>query len=456
MSVAAVGGRAGGAVAGIAVRARRLTIGRLAATLAQPSGRMFKRILIANRGEIACRIIKTARRLGIATVAVYSDADQRRAACRDGRSGGADRPAAGGRELPLDRGDRRRLPRDRSRRGASRATASSPSGRRFRARSRKAGIVFIGPNPDAIDAMGDKIAAKQAAAKAKVSTVPGYQGEIADEKQAQKVAAEIGYPVMIKAAAGGGGKGLRIAHSQSRGRGRFCARALGGQELVRRRPRVHREIHREPAPHRNPGARRQARQRHPSRRARMLDPAPQPEDRRGGAVAAARRGDAQEDGRAGGRAGQGGRLQLRRHRRVRRRAGQDVLLPGDEHAAAGRASGDGAGHRPRSGRADDPRRRGREACDQAERRQAHGLGDRDPHLCRGSVSQFPAVDRPAHALPAAGGNEQRRRHGSRRHRRDRGRGDFAVLRSDDREARHPCADARSARSRRRPTRSTPS
>ena len=79
----------------------------------------------------------------------------------------------------------------------------------------KAGVVFIGPNPDAIDAMGDKIAAKQAAAKAKVSTVPGYQGEIADEKQAQKVAAEIGYPVMIKAAAGGGGKGLRIAHDKS-------------------------------------------------------------------------------------------------------------------------------------------------------------------------------------------------------------------------------------------------
>ena len=79
----------------------------------------------------------------------------------------------------------------------------------------KAGVVFIGPHPDAIDAMGDKIAAKQAAAKAKVSTVPGYQGEIADEAQAQKVAAEIGYPVMIKAAAGGGGKGLRIAHDKA-------------------------------------------------------------------------------------------------------------------------------------------------------------------------------------------------------------------------------------------------
>ena len=174
----------------------------------------------------------------------------------------------------------------------------------------------------------------------------------------------------------------------------------------------------------------------------MLDPAPQPEDRRGGAVAADRRGDAQEDGRAGGRAGQGGRLRLRRHRRVRRRAGQDVLLPGDEHAAAGRASGDRAGHRPRSGRADDPRRRRREARDQAGRREAFRLRGRDPHLRRGPVPQFPALDRAADALPAAGGDDQRRRDGARRHRRDRGLGDLAVLRSDDRQARHPCADAR--------------
>src|SRR6478672_688185 len=91
------------------------------------------------------------------------------------------------------------------------ATVSCRSARRFRA-LQKAGVVFIGPNPDAIAAMGDKIESKKAAAKAKVSTVPGFLGVITDEKHAQKIADEIGYPVMIKASAGGGGKGMRIAH----------------------------------------------------------------------------------------------------------------------------------------------------------------------------------------------------------------------------------------------------
>jgi propionyl-CoA carboxylase alpha chain len=77
-------------------------------------------------------------------------------------------------------------------------------------------VVFIGPNPDAIAAMGDKIRSKKAAAKAKVSTVPGYLGVIEDGKHAVKIADEIGYPVMIKASAGGGGKGMRIAHSKSK------------------------------------------------------------------------------------------------------------------------------------------------------------------------------------------------------------------------------------------------
>ena len=93
--------------------------------------------------------------------------------------------------------------------------ASCPSARRFRARWKQAGIVFIGPNPGAIAAMGDKIESKKAAAKAKVSTVPGHLGVIEDEKHAVKIADEIGYPVMIKASAGGGGKGMRIAHSKS-------------------------------------------------------------------------------------------------------------------------------------------------------------------------------------------------------------------------------------------------
>ena len=286
---------------------------------------MFKRILIANRGEIACRIIKTARQMGIATVAVYSDADRDAlhvemadeavhigpppaaesylvidkivAACKADRRGGR----ASGLRLSLRA---RGLPAR-----AAKRPASCSSGRTRT------------PSPR----WATRSSRKKAAAAAKVSTVPGHLGVIDDEKHAVKIADEIGYPVMIKASAGGGGKGMRIAHVAGRGGGRLRAREVGGEVLVRRRPRVHREIHRRSAPHRNPGARRQARQRHLSRRARMLDPAPQSEGHRGSAVAAARRGDAQEDGRAGGRAGEGRRLRLRRHGRVRRRAGPQLL-----------------------------------------------------------------------------------------------------------------------------------
>jgi len=175
---------------------------------------MFKRILIANRGEIACRIIRTARRLGIATVAVYSDADAE--ALHVAMADQAIRigtPPAAESYLSVDA--------IVAACKASGAEAVHPgygflSERAVFARALEAaGIVFIGPDPAAIDAMGDKIAAKRAAAAAKVSTVPGFEGEIADEAHALKVAAAIGYPVMIKAAAGGGGKGLRIARGEA-------------------------------------------------------------------------------------------------------------------------------------------------------------------------------------------------------------------------------------------------
>ena len=323
---------------------------------------MFKRILIANRGEIACRIIKTARKMGISTVAVYSDADRDALHVEMADEAVHIGPPAAARELSASSTRSWTACRQTGAEAVHPGYGFLSEREAFPRALEAAGIVFIGPNPGAIAAMGDKIESKKAAAAAKVSTVPGHLGVIEDETHAVKIADEIGYPVMIKASAGGGGKGMRIAHSQGRGRRRLRAREVGGEVLVRRRPRVHREIHRRSAPHRDPGAGRQARQRHLSRRARMLDPAPQPEGHRGGAVAAARRGDAQEDGRAGGRARQGGRLRLRRHGRVRRRPGPQLLFPGDEHAAAGRASGYRTGHRHRSGRADDPRRGGREAA----------------------------------------------------------------------------------------------
>jgi len=175
---------------------------------------MFKRILIANRGEIACRIIKTARRLGIATVAVYSDAD--RDALHVEMADEAvpiGPPPASESYLVIDKivAACKRTGADAVHPGYGFLSEREA----FPKALAKAGIVFIGPNPKAIAAMGDKIESKRAAAKAKVSTVPGHLGVIADVKHAVKIADEIGYPVMIKASAGGGGKGMRIARSKA-------------------------------------------------------------------------------------------------------------------------------------------------------------------------------------------------------------------------------------------------
>src|SRR6202795_4160039 len=174
---------------------------------------MFKRILIANRGEIACRIIKTARRMGIATVAVYSEAD--RNALHVEMADDAvliGPPPAGQSYLVIDK--------IVAACKTSGAEAVHPGygflseRAAFATALADAGIVFIGHTPKAIAAMGDKIESKRAAAAAKVSPVPGHLGVIEDDKQAAKIADEIGYPVMIKASAGGGGKGMRIAHSR--------------------------------------------------------------------------------------------------------------------------------------------------------------------------------------------------------------------------------------------------
>ena len=180
----------------------------------QANNNMFKRILIANRGEIACRVIKSARRMGIETVAVYSEAD--RDALHVEMADEAvliGPPAAAESYLLIDK-----IVEACRKTGAE---AVHPGygflseREAFPRALEKAGIVFIGPNPGAIAAMGDKIESKKAAAKAKVSTVPGHLGVIEDDKHAVKIADEIGYPVMIKASAGGGGKGMRIAHSMS-------------------------------------------------------------------------------------------------------------------------------------------------------------------------------------------------------------------------------------------------
>jgi propionyl-CoA carboxylase alpha chain len=175
---------------------------------------MFKRILIANRGEIACRIIKTARRMGIETVAVYSEADKDALHVGMADSAVAIGPPEAAKSYLL-------IDKIVAACKESKAEAVHPGygflseREAFPKALEGAGIVFIGPNAKAIAAMGDKIESKKAAAVAKVSTVPGHLGIIADEKEAVKIANQIGYPVMIKASAGGGGKGMRIAHSEA-------------------------------------------------------------------------------------------------------------------------------------------------------------------------------------------------------------------------------------------------
>ena len=176
---------------------------------------MFKRILIANRGEIACRIIKTARRMGIATVAVYSEADRDALHVEMADEAVAIGPPPAAQSYLVDRQDRRGLQGERGRGGASGLRLPVRARGLCRRRWKRPASSSSGPNPKAIAAMGDKIESKKAAAAANVSTVPGHLGVIADDKEAVKIADEIGYPVMIKASAGGGGKGMRIAHQQA-------------------------------------------------------------------------------------------------------------------------------------------------------------------------------------------------------------------------------------------------
>ncbi len=175
---------------------------------------MFKKILIANRGEIACRVIKTAHRMGIACVAIYSEADRKAPFVAMADESICIGPAAAAQSyLAVDKiiGACRATGADAVHPGYGFLSESAA----FAAAVAEAGLVFIGPNRRAIATMGDKIAAKQLARDAGVSTLPGFLGLIEDERQAVAIAADIGYPVMLKAAAGGGGKGMRIAHESS-------------------------------------------------------------------------------------------------------------------------------------------------------------------------------------------------------------------------------------------------
>ncbi|HEY2177413.1 MAG TPA: acetyl/propionyl/methylcrotonyl-CoA carboxylase subunit alpha [Caulobacteraceae bacterium] len=171
---------------------------------------MFSKILIANRGEIAVRIIKTCRRLGIGTVVVCSEADTNSLAAEMADEAVMIGPPPAAQSYLL--GDKIiAVARETGAQAVHPGFGFLSENAGFARACAKAGLVFIGPNPAAIEAMGDKIASKKFAAAAKVTVVPGHVGEIADTAEAVRIAEEIGYPVMIKASAGGGGKGIRVA-----------------------------------------------------------------------------------------------------------------------------------------------------------------------------------------------------------------------------------------------------
>ena len=213
---------------------------------------MFTKILIANRGEIACRVIKTAKRMGIATVAVYSDADRDARhveladeAVRLGPAPSRESYLVGDKIIAAAK--------------ATGAQAIHPGygflseNEDFARRVEEEGLVFIGPKHHSIAAMGDKIASKKLAGEARVNTIPGWNAAIEAPEAAVKIARDIGYPVMIKASAGGGGKGLRVAHNDAQAFEGFTscrneARNSFGDD------RVFIEKYVRAAPHRDPGA----------------------------------------------------------------------------------------------------------------------------------------------------------------------------------------------------------
>ena len=181
---------------------------------------MFDKILIANRGEIACRVIKTARKMGIKTVAVYSDAD--RNALHVEMADEAVHigpPPANQSYIVIDK------IMDAIKQTGAQAVHPGygflSENSKFAEALDAAGVAFIGPPVGAIESMGDKITSKKIAQEAGVNTVPGYMGLIADAEEAVKISNEIGYPVMIKASAGGGGKGMRIAWNDTEAREGF-------------------------------------------------------------------------------------------------------------------------------------------------------------------------------------------------------------------------------------------
>ncbi|MBK0329148.1 acetyl/propionyl/methylcrotonyl-CoA carboxylase subunit alpha [Rhodobacteraceae bacterium F11138] len=181
---------------------------------------MFNKILIANRGEIACRVIKSARKMGIATVAIYSDADRQALHVQMADEAIHIGPSPANQSyIVIDKV--MQAIRDSGAQAVHPGYGFLSENSKFAAALEAEGVAFVGPPKGAIEAMGDKITSKKIAQEAGVSTVPGYMGLIEDADEAVKISNDIGYPVMLKASAGGGGKGMRIAWNDEEAREGF-------------------------------------------------------------------------------------------------------------------------------------------------------------------------------------------------------------------------------------------
>ncbi len=312
----------------------------------------MKSLLIANRGEIARRIMRTAQRMGIRTVAVYSDADRDALHVREAdtavRIGGA-APRESYLNIAAIIEAAKRSGADAVHPGYGFLAENAD----FAQAVIDAGLMWIGPSPNVIRQMGDKAEAKRIARAGRCADDAG------SATRRRRLAGKIGYPLMIKAVAGGGGRGMRrVARAEDFDAAVNAARSEAEHAFGDGRLMLERAID-ERAPHRGAGVRGQARQCPASRRARLLGAAPAPEADRGVALPGGRCGTAREAWRRRGRAGAGCELRRRRHGRVPARRRRPVLFHGNEHAAAGRASGDRSGHRRRSGRMAASRRDGR-------------------------------------------------------------------------------------------------
>ena len=277
---------------------------------------MFKKILIANRGEVALRIIYACRELGIKTVAVYSEADENslhvRFADEDVRIGPA-RSADSYLNVPAVISAAEITGADAIHPGYGFLSESAYLAEVCEA----CHIKFIGPSPQVIRLMGDKARARRVMKKAgRADPARQRRPARAARRRRSSWPRRSAIPVIVKATAGGGGRGMRVVRAPTELSQRGQDGAARGRGGVRRRRRLHREVHRVAAPHRVPDSRRPPRQRRPSRRARVLDPAPPSEADRGVAVAGAQRQDAPQDGRDRHRRGQGGAVHQRRHVRV--------------------------------------------------------------------------------------------------------------------------------------------